>query len=180
MEVSRFPYAFEVCCFSFCADVFMFSSFLFFFILVECKETNQFAAIQYRWLFNCTGVHSSLYTVNCTHVLQQPGMNSLSYVLVQGWHTLPSWLNVRKQTSSQLFSAGGCSTVQVYTVDCTHVLEQPGMNIFSYVLVQGWKFSSTLKTNASSTESVVAISPCFLKKANKRWFSGLHRFERKR
>ena len=31
----------------------------------------------------------------------------------------PSLLNVRKQTSSQLFSAGGCSTVKVYTVVCT-------------------------------------------------------------
>ena len=85
-------------------------------ILVECKETNQFAVIQCRWLFNCTGVHSSLYTV-----------------------------------------------------DCTHVLEQPGMNIFSYVLVQGWIFSSTLKTNASSKERVVAISPCF-KSQQMVWF----------
>ena len=82
--------------FSFCAegprklltDVFI-SSFSFFFflfssILVECKETNQFAVIQCRGLFDCTGVHSSLYTVDCTHVLQQPGMNIFSYVLVQG------------------------------------------------------------------------------------------------
>ena len=48
-----------------------------------------------------------------------------------------------------------------FSLHCTHVLEQPVMNIFSYVIVQGWIFSSTLKTNASSTESVVAISPCF-------------------
>ena len=88
---------------------FFFVFFFFSSILVECKETNQFAVIHCRWLFNCTGVHSSLYTV-----------------------------------------------------DCTYVLEQPGMNIFSYVLVQGWIFSSTLKTNASSTESGVAISPCLL------------------
>ena len=128
--------------FSFCGeghrklvtDVFSFIFFLFSFfsILVECKETNQFAVIQCRWLFNCTVVHSSLYTVDCTGV-----HSSLYTVDCTGVHS------------------------SLYTVDCTRVLEQPGMNIFSYVLVQGWKFSSTLKTNASSTESVVAISPCF-------------------
>ena len=44
------------------------SSFFFFIssILVECTETNQFAVIQCRWLFNCTGVHINLYTVDCT------------------------------------------------------------------------------------------------------------------
>ena len=75
--------------FSFCAEghrklltnVFISSSSS---ILVEYKETNQFAVIQFRGLFDCTGVNSSLYTVDCTHVLQQPGMNSFSYVLVQG------------------------------------------------------------------------------------------------
>ena len=51
---------------------------------LECKETNQFAAIQCRGLFNCTGVLSILYTVDCTHILEQPGMNIFSYVLVQG------------------------------------------------------------------------------------------------
>ena len=62
-----------------------FHFFLFSSILVECKETKQFAVIQCRWLFNCTGVHSSLYTVDCTRVLEQPGMNIFIYVLVQGW-----------------------------------------------------------------------------------------------
>ena len=94
-----------------CNRRFHFYFFIFFLlssILVECKETNQFAVIQCRGMFDCTGVHSILYTV-----------------------------------------------------DCTHVMEQPGMNIFSYILVQGWTFSSTSKTIASSTESVVAISPSF-------------------
>ena len=47
-------------------------SFLFLFssssILVKWKETNQFVIIQCRWMFNCTGIHSSLYTVDCTGV----------------------------------------------------------------------------------------------------------------
>ena len=40
-------------------------------------------------------------------------------VFISSSFFFPSKLNVRKQTTSQLFSAGGCSTAQVYTVVCT-------------------------------------------------------------
>ena len=62
--------------------------------LVECKETNQFADIQCRWLFKCTGVHSSLYTVDCTGVH--------AAIEISACFELWTYLNCDSNLSSQL------------------------------------------------------------------------------
>ena len=93
---------------------------------------------EYSWLYtvDCTGVHSSLYTVDCTRVLEQPGMNSFSYVLVQGWKfsstlktNASSFSILCECTETNRFAVIQCRWLfnctgvhsSLYTVDCTHV-----------------------------------------------------------